>query len=227
LRAQSRASVFKETFSVHNLFGSKFERRTFLYLIFGFIVAVIVGTVSHELGHYGVAKVMGLDASLSYGWVSIYPPHSERIITESEWFLITLGGPLQTMLTGTIGLGLIFLLRTDFLSAQKLSFTQWTLVFITFFWSRQSANFLTEVILSLTTEDLLCTSDELKLSQFLQLPDYALSYVTGIIGFFILSLVFFKFIPRAQRLTFISAGIVGSPLGIFLWFGWLGKILLP
>ena len=37
-----------------------------IYLILSFIIFTIIGTVSHELGHYTVAKILGHEASINY-----------------------------------------------------------------------------------------------------------------------------------------------------------------
>src|SRR5437870_3363662 len=66
---------------------------------------------------------------------------SVHVVNSSDDFWITAGGLLETMLTGTIGLGFLFSFRKD--NATKLYFGQWFLIFISLFWLRQTANFVT------------------------------------------------------------------------------------
>ena len=101
-----------------------------------FILSTIIGTVSHEFGHFTVAKSLGYSSTVSYGYTnwddsktrpfidSVFSKYSKELeanldfprkkefdliqdkqIKDSFW--ITLGGPIQTMLTGTIGLLLL------------------------------------------------------------------------------------------------------------------------
>jgi len=61
----------------------------------------------------------------------------------------------------------------------------------------------------------------------LDLPFWLLAAITGVIGFFVLYVVVFKFIPQQQRLTFVSSGIVGGVAGYVLWLYLPGPLLLP
>ncbi len=81
-----------------------FNTRLFLYLVLGFVIATIVGTVSHESAHYIAAKKLGYGAKLGYQSVSIdfkerfpkldslYRADEEKILSEEnspekEYFL--------------------------------------------------------------------------------------------------------------------------------------------
>lgn len=112
-------------------FNLSVNPRLFALLAISFVLATIVGTVSHELGHYIPAKYYGFEPKLHYASVSYgesaestalylyYEKHKEKIQSAKnspekdhfqkllkelnrKYFLITLGGPVQTMLTGTI-----------------------------------------------------------------------------------------------------------------------------
>lgn len=157
------------------------QPRLFALIVIGFIIAAVVGTVSHEVGHYIDGKAVGQNLKINYKSVSngnistkdvaamreMYQkdeakilaaensPEKERYLkyrqilsnrsrtpTARESFLITLGGPLQTMLTGTLG----FLLLCYNIKRIKLTGTltasQWLIVLLCFFWSRQLANII-------------------------------------------------------------------------------------
>jgi hypothetical protein len=49
----------------------KFDLRLFVLLALGFIAFTVIGTVSHECGHYLAARCLGYKASLHYGSTSI------------------------------------------------------------------------------------------------------------------------------------------------------------
>ncbi|HYV95171.1 MAG TPA: hypothetical protein VE978_25570 [Chitinophagales bacterium] len=223
-----------------------FSIRLSVLLFFAFIVATIVGTVSHESGHYLMAKALGYNARIYYDYTTWDDPKSadfidsvnskyrEQILEGQDFpgkekynqiiekhseddFWIGLGGPLQTMLTGTIGLLLLFLYRKSFYSREQLTFRQWVLVFVSLFWLRQTANFFALIGSYVINGKLSVCSDEIRLEQSLQLPGLTISALTGIIGAVILTIVIFKFIPAMQRMTFILSGITGGMTGYFLW----------
>jgi len=105
-----------------------FDLKLFLILTFTFILMTVVGTLSHELGHYAVAEYLGYDARIDYQSMhtdnnlkrkyldSTYQKYSCEIksnlnFPEKEKFeikrrkyrsdriKILAGGPLQTMIT--------------------------------------------------------------------------------------------------------------------------------
>lgn len=47
-----------------------FDKKLFFYLIVGFIITTIIGTVSHEFGHFAVAEYLGYDAKISYAYTN-------------------------------------------------------------------------------------------------------------------------------------------------------------
>ena len=201
-----------------------FDRKLALYLSLGFILATVAGTLSHEWGHYIVARSLGYQVAINYASTYLtegpYP-------TSAHNFWFTLGGPVQTMLTGTIGLLLLFLFRKSFQSRHKLSFRQWCLIFITLFWLRQTANLVVGIGIFLFTGRLSQRSDEVKLARYWQLPGETISIITGILGALVLTIVIFTFIPVRQRLTFAISGLVGGVAGYMLWLEWLGPVIMP
>lgn len=205
----------------------KIHKHLLLYLILGFIVSTIVGTLSHEFGHYSVAKLFGYDARMSYAttwWGKYYP---EQIINRFDGYYITLGGPMQTMLTGTIGFIVLCINRKSFQIAQKLSFKQWFFIFLALFWLRQIVIFAIQVAKLLFATKYRSYADEVKLTYYLHLPIWTITTFTALIGMVIFALVIFKFIPQQQRITFILAGLIGGVSGYVLWLKILGPTILP
>jgi hypothetical protein len=232
--------------------------RLFTILAIGFIAFTIIGTVSHESGHYVVARCLGYKAGINYKstyfflndttneafikshW-QLYQKQikaKQKFPDQEKWdslmlkrqhdnFWITLGGAAQTMLTGTIGLILLFFFRRRYFSSQKLSFLLWVLIFITLFWLRQAANFFVGVTNLLLHGSIRSHSDEFILARYLNYPRWSISIITASIALIVLVLVIFKFIPLKQRFTFILAGLVGGVSGYLLWLTFFGKFIMP
>jgi len=238
------------------LLTASFDFRLFLILAMGFIVFTIIGTVSHESGHYVFAKCLGYDAKINYASCWYYDKNNEAFLQshwklyseqiksnqkfpdKSEWdrlkfkqqrdsFWITTGGSMQTMLTGTIGLFLLFFFRKRYYSATELSFSLWLLVFISLFWLRQATNFFVGAAKFLSQDSFSSHSDEFVLARRMNIPEWTISIITASISLIILAVVIFKFIPVKQRLTFMLAGIVGGVSGYLLWLIYFGKIIMP
>jgi len=201
------------------------DKHLFIWLFLSFIGATVVGTLSHELGHYVLAESLGYDAQIHYGAMGVVQsPVDSR---PSDGFWITFGGPLQTMLTGSIGLFLIFLYRDRFRGAESLAVWQWVMVFIALFWLRQTANLATWIGGYLWRGSWSSRGDEIRLAKDLGIHEWTILSFTGLIGLSVLALVIFMVIPVKQRWTFILAGLFGGITGYILWLHVLGRIVLP
>lgn len=205
---------------------SDFDIRLSIWLFLGFIVATIIGTLTHECGHYLVAKSFGYDATLHYGSTNWRPSNANQNTNHSS-FWILVGGPLETMLTGTIGLILLFSFRKSFDNITKLSLRQWFIIFVSLFWLRQTANLVVWIGRYVVSGNYSFRSDEIRVAKYLQLPDLTFSILTAIIGAIVLTIVIFKFVPAKQRLTFIFSGVAGGISGYILWLVLFGKYLMP
>lgn len=232
------------------------NRKLFIILSLVFIAATVIGTLSHELGHYLVAKTYGFKASISYAYVdynnsdvmdsisvitSKYlvqikrdEPFSDketydRLVAKylKNNFWVIVGGPLQTLLTGTIGLLLLFTWQRSFRTTQTLAGRQWLVIFITLFWLRETANLVMWFGSFLLTGEISYSADEIKIARYLNLPFWLIMTIFGLIGAVVLHTVIFKFIPKQQRITFIVAGLAGGITGYILWIMLLGPVLMP
>jgi hypothetical protein len=143
-----------------------------------------------------------------------------------EEFIISLAGPLQTMLTGTIGI-LILYLRRKKITAAGMKGIDWLAVFLALFWSRQLANFILVLLAYFMFGDFNHFGDEEKISHYLNLYPITINLITGIPAALILLWTVFVIIPKQQRFTFIIAGLAGSALGWMVWMEWIGPVLLP
>ena len=221
-----------------------------------FFISTIVGTVSHEFGHFTVAKYLGYTSTVSYGYTNWddnntrpfidstfskyskeiqfnldYPRKNEfdqiRQTQNKDEFWITLGGPIQTMLTGTLGLLLLLNQRTRIFKSQRINVYQWLCIFLSLFWLRQFANLVTWIIGYFIKGKFSLKGDEIKLALSLGLPKETLAVLTAIVGLLILIFVVFKVIPIDKRITFISSGFFGGIFGYLFWLYWVGPIVMP
>ena len=234
-----------------------FDLRLFLLLSLSFAAFTIIGTLSHESGHYAMARHFGLRASIHYNYTDFQADPQESEILKEAWIKypdrikahqpfpgkgrfdkindqyirarpwLTLGGPLQTMLTGTIGLILLILFRRRFFTSERLSFGLWLVVFITLFWLRQTTNLVSTLVSLVFRGSVRSYGDEFYLARHFHLPSFTILAITGLAGMAILLVVIFRFIPLRQRLTFISAGAAGGVAGFVFWLVVFGKMILP
>ncbi len=233
----------------------KINLKAFVYLMLTFIVMTVIGTVSHELGHYSAAKLLGYDASINYRSASywnddlseyfndIFHKYSFEIknklpFTEKEeyyaliekhhknTFFITLGGPLQTMLTGTLGVILLLINRKKYIKVNSVSVSGWVVIFMSLFWLRQTANMCMSVFSYLLKGRISLKGDETKLALYLNLNIWTIEVITGLVGIIVL-LIILKLIPKRLLVTFILAGCVGGVLGFYLWLIKFGQYIMP
>lgn len=140
---------------------------------------------------------------------------------------VTLGGPIQTMLTGTIGL-LILLYRREFISRNGMKFLDWFAVFLSLFWLREVFNLVTSIGGELLSPNgTWFGGDEFYISQGLNLWNGTIPIILAIIGFAISFYVIFRILPHKIRLTFILSGFIGGISGFILWMDIIGPKILP
>lgn len=147
---------------------------------------------------------------------------------EHNAFYITLGGPVQTMLTGTLGFIILLLRRKRIFARGYLLVGEWLAVLLAYFWSRQVFNFVFSA--ADTCGSSACSafaSDEPRLSLAMGLPAWAFGLATCVVGGAVLLWVTFRAVPAGKRFTFILSGLAGCTLGWYIWMHWLGPQLLP
>ncbi len=232
------------------------HKKTFFRLTLTFILFTIVGTLTHECGHFVTAKYLGYSASIHYKYTLWNNPVEDSLVediynkfgyemrnsnsslnnkivneietkTAKDTYRITLGGPIQTMFTGTLAF-LILSWRTKyFKNIQSHSILQWLLIFFSLFWLRQTANFILWIAMVLAKVKQKNIGDEIFLAQHFHLPNWFFSIITAIIGIMVLAKIISTFIPLRFRFTFIAAGLAGGTAGYILWFKILGPFVMP
>lgn len=229
--------------------------KSLLILTFAFVLFTAIGTVSHEYGHIIVAKYFGYETTLHYGSMNYNSELNEKLIEiynenkteienntyfdqkneydngikklQSNGLLVTIGGPLQTTLTGTIGLIILFFRRKK-IKIYGLKIIGWLAVFLSLFWLREVFN----VVMSIGSEIIspngsYFSGDEKFISYSLNLWEGTISTILGVIGLIVSLFVIFIIIPNRMRLTFILSGLLGGIIGFILWMNLLGPKLLP
>jgi len=198
-----------------------------LYYFFVFSTAFVfftpIGTLSHEYGHIIAAKILGYNSILHYGSMDIIG--NEKSAFDS--FMITLGGPLQTVLTGTIGfIGLILVKKKE--SKYYFPVYYWGLIFISLFWLRQVFIVVVSVIKQIVKPNgFYFGGDEGEISRVLNLPNGTISIVLSILGMMIATYVIFRIVPKKIRYIFIESALVGGVFGFILWMYIIGPKVLP
>ncbi len=141
--------------------------------------------------------------------------------------LVTVGGPLQTTLTGTIGL-LILIWRRKSIYKNGLKVLDWLAIFLSLFWLREIFNLVTSIGGELISPNgTWFSGDELHISQGLNLWSGTIPLILATIGIVITIYVVFRIIPKKIRLTFILSGFIGGIVGFILWMNIIGPKILP
>ena len=148
-----------------------------------------------------------------------YPRNPSRSI------LITIGGPLQTILTSIIGLFMLYFRKSKHKSEFKV--LDWLGVFLALFILREVFNGVQGLLVEVFGKVEFYAGDEFGISKYLGWNIWALPSIMMIIGTAVSVYIIFKVISIQYRFSFILAGLVGGLSGFAIWFGYLGPILLP
>jgi hypothetical protein len=140
--------------------------------------------------------------------------------------VVTWGGPVQSMLTGSIGLAALLFQWKQFKRTETLRTGQWLILFLSLFWLRQSANFFMMLAGRIVNGHFSIRSDEALLALHYSLPVYSISAITAGIGLMVSGIGFLA-IPARQRATFLLSGLIGGVCGYILWLKWIGPLVIP
>lgn len=199
-----------------------------------FFIAAVVGTLAHECGHAVVGEMIGYKTRISYAYT--YCENCLDIFNAAKngksmdvyrynRMLFTLGGPMQTILTGLAGIiGLLYVRRKQQIDAYNIKHL--LLLALSFFWSRFVFN---EVFLwgrYWLTGEYSRRGDETKLFSYFDIVHVYGHAVLFIIGCLLLSWITFVLLKK-HRLQFIVWGGLGSLSGGLLWLYVIGEYILP
>ncbi len=140
---------------------------------------------------------------------------------------VTIGGPLQTILTGVLGLIILFVRRKT-IQNEGLKIIDWLAVFLGLFWLREIFN----LVHSLGSEIVLPNGrwfggDEYYISKDLNLWSGTIPIILGVMGLLASIFIVFKVVPKDLRLTFTISGLIGGVSGFIIWMNIIGPIVLP
>ena len=146
---------------------------------------------------------------------------------QKDSFLIRIGGPFQTIITGLIGFFLLY--KRNRFSTSHFSKIDWLLVFLSLFWLRQIFNPVFSVLKRIFRGNgtFFGRGDETEIAEYLNLSIGTIDIMLGLIGLFICFFVVFKLTPIKHRYTFILSGLVGGSLGFYIWMYKIGPLILP
>lgn len=199
-------------------------------LTLAFIACTVIGTLTHEIGHYLVAKGFGLSSSIHYAYVP-FSPEIDDIADPAQraWtrLAIRIGGPLQTILTGCLGLVLLRRSTAKRPIDDMPSTEQWVYIFLSLFWLRQLASFAVIAVQFFLLDHVSVRGDEAQIALSLGLPSQLFNVITGCMGALVVWYIIFRHVPSSLRLTFMAAGLVGGGIGYYLWLERIGPIMLP
>lgn len=140
---------------------------------------------------------------------------------------VTIGGPVQTITTGIIGLMLLFF-RKKSIRTQGFKFLDWLAVFLGLFWLRQVFNLVHSIGREIIAPDgRWFGGDEYHIAKGLNLWPGAISVILGAMGLLVSAYIIFYFVPKNLRLTLILSGFIGGISGFVLWMNILGPMILP
>ena len=200
-----------------------FNFRNFTFFSIAFILFTAIGTVSHELGHIAIAKILGYDTKLYFDSMSY---NFSDQTSKWESFLITLGGPAQTMTTGILGLG-ILQYRNKKNHDRLFDLLDWFCIFLSLFWLREVFNLIMSIMsATINPEGSFFSGDEAGLALLLDLPSGTFAILFAGIGLFIGMYIIFKVIHKKDRFTFILSGLVGGIVGFILWMNVVGPLII-
>ncbi len=205
----------------------------------------IVGTVLHELGHAAMAKYLNVDFTIHHNSVKLSDELSKdyRLLMDSirfyhsndsvkkinqdnrntiskyhyQSFLITLGGPMQTILTSILGIVVLVFRR---FKTYHFSIIDWLCVFLALFISREAFLLVYDMFILVIKHHLPHHGDEIKLARLMGIHPLSISAVLGVIGFYTCILVIHKFVPKSYLYEFIIGGCIGGLTGFYFFNVW-------
>lgn len=238
-------------------------KKFFLFTTILSLLLVPIGTLTHELGHFFVAKSIGVEAKVTYKSTvllpyenlhltvkdevdrTLLPCSSERFLSSSyfDWYelsfllkpdtretylqylrdlkLVTFGGPLVTIIIGSIAFTFLLIrVKTITLNSPISAFV---LGLLSLFWLRELLTLFVSLFIKKINVNF---SDEVILAKLFNLPSLSIISFLGLISLLVFIKVITMYEKKIRSIFILSLG-VGSFLGYIIWFGILGKLILP
>lgn len=151
--------------------------------------------------------------------------YPDTIRPENDDFLITLGGPMQTVITSCIGLYILWKRKSK--DCKKFNILDWFGVFLGLFILREIYNTISALLSVVILNENKFYGDEFNISRYFEFNQWVAPIVSTLIGSIIVYYIIFKVIPKKYRFSFIISGFIGGLFGYFIWFKVIGPIVLP
>jgi len=204
---------------------------------------MISGHLTHELGHYSVARLLGYDAKINYKSTKIIDlnpvfrelayEHQKKTFTSvdeekkkkihKDYILTFAGGPLITIIMGCTGF-LIFMLHhareKDILSIYSL-----LSISISLHWLRFPVNYLITLFYLLIGKITFC--DETIIANYFDINEFWITTPLAIFGLIVLTCISYYLYKLRLFKIFISCLTLVGCISYGLWFYLLGPLVLP
>ena len=167
-----------------------------------------------------------LDEKIKEEYKIVFDRLEEKFPTnETHDYLVSLGGPAQTIITALIGFYILYRRESKYRYTYKL--IDWLGVFLGLFILREVYNTFGAIVSVVFFNRSEFYADEFSLSRALELNQWVIPIITAVIGLLMALYIIFKVIPLRYRFSFIISGFIGGSLGFVIWFNYLGEIILP
>ncbi|EIJ39683.1 LOW QUALITY PROTEIN: Peptidase family M50 [Galbibacter orientalis DSM 19592] len=212
-----------------------------------FVASFIIGVMTHEYGHYVMAKFLGYNPKFHFSYVSydttefhkefenIYEQYKDEIIEGADFplkerrielmrklnkerFLIVSSGVFTTAMIGTLGFLVVLFFKSK-------PYTVIFFLFKPFLAKNAFFNLCLSIMLyGLGVTNFIYGGDELKLSISSEVSLGVFPIVLGVLGGIISCMSFLIFIKKSNRVLFIASGVLGGGIGAIVWFLLFGNV---
>ena len=189
-------------------------------LFFVFMVIILpLGYMQHECGHVITAEMADIPVTLSY-----YCVHEPENLDERGYFLLGLGGPLATWSFALTAFIVLVIGRKKhwWHTEQAPSISQILLTCVAMF----SARSLLDGFFFIRTGFEGGAGDERLILDYLGIPLVPVVFLEIIVAG-IIAVLAFRYISKGYRIHSIIGYVSGLFIGLYLWMGIVGPIVLP
>lgn len=185
----------------------------------------IIGTISHEIGHYFIANLLGYNAYLHFASIT-FDVGVEENIPPNRYIFILLGGVFQTILTSLLS---IFILYKNKNIILKSFYYRFILIYFSLFISREVINFIIALLMGIINGGNYfgVNSDEKKISILFGLWYGVIPIFMFILALIIIIYILINYIKKNELIVFLIITFIGGSLGMYLWLGLFGQKIIP
>ncbi|GEM_PF-2097421 len=112
-------------------------------------------------------------------------------------------------------------------SSKSLSLLSWLSILITLYCHWFIMEFVVKLIMEIRAIDYNFESWISWLAKHFQVSGWSFTIVNCLFSLSILAYLVFRVIPRRQLIPFFISGLAGGVLSYWIWYSWLGQIVMP